>query len=41
MGTARQQMQNLGFFEAVGALVALGFGADTIKNLILQRTSGN
>jgi hypothetical protein len=39
MTTARQQAQNLSFLEAVGAVVALGFGADTIKNLIVQRSS--
>jgi hypothetical protein len=35
----RQQAQNLSFLGAVGALIALGFGADTIKNLISQRSS--
>jgi hypothetical protein len=39
MTTARQQAQSLTFLEAVGAVVALGFGADTIKNLILQRSA--
>jgi hypothetical protein len=39
MATARQQAQSLTFLEAIGAVVALGFGADTIKNLILQRSS--
>jgi len=41
MTTARQQAQNLSFLEAVGAVVALGFGADTVKNHIMQRTSSN
>jgi hypothetical protein len=39
MTTARQQVQSLSFLEAVGVVVALGFGADTIKNLIVQRSS--
>jgi len=41
MTTAQQQAQNLSFLEAVGAVVALGFGADTIKNLIVQRSSSS
>jgi hypothetical protein len=39
VATGRQQAQNLSFLGAVGALIALGFGADTIKNLISQRSS--
>jgi hypothetical protein len=39
MATARQQAQNLSFPEAVDAVVALGFGVDTIKNLIVQGSS--
>jgi hypothetical protein len=41
MTTARQQVQNLSFLEAVGVVIALGFGADTIKNLIVQRSSSS
>jgi hypothetical protein len=41
MTTARQQVQNLTFLEAVGVVVTLGFGADTIKNLIVQRSSSS
>ena len=41
MTTARQQVLNLSFLEAVGAVVALGFGADTIKNLIVNGSSSN
>jgi len=41
MTTARQQAQNLSFLEAVGAVAARGFGADTIKNLIMQRSSSS
>ena len=41
MTTARQQAQNLSFLEAVGAVVALGFGVDTIKNLITQGSSSS
>ena len=36
--TARQQIQTLSLIEAAGAAVALGFGADTIKNLLTQKT---
>ena len=41
MTTARQQVLHLSFLEAVGAVVALGFGADTIKNLIVNGSSSN
>jgi hypothetical protein len=41
MTTARQQVQNLSFLEAVGTVVALGFGADTIKNLIVRGSSSS
>lgn len=41
MATARQQAQSLTFLEAVGAVIALGFTADTLKNLVTQRPSGN
>jgi hypothetical protein len=39
MASARQQAQNLSFLEAVGAVVAIGFGVDTIKNLVVQGSS--
>jgi hypothetical protein len=41
MATARQQAQSLSFLEAVGAVIALGFAADTLKNLVTQRPSGS
>jgi hypothetical protein len=41
MTTARQQVLHLSFLEAVAAVVALGFGADTIKNLIVNGSSSN
>jgi hypothetical protein len=41
MATAQQQVLNLSFLESVGAVVALGFGADTIKNLIVNGSSSN
>jgi hypothetical protein len=34
--TARGKVETLGVFEAAGALIALGFGVDTLKNLITQ-----
>jgi hypothetical protein len=39
MTAAQQRVQSLTFFEAVGAVIALGFGADTIKNLVLKASS--
>jgi len=39
MTAAQQKVQSLSFFEAVGAVIALGFGADTIKNLVLKASS--
>jgi hypothetical protein len=39
MTAAQQKIQGLTFFEAVGAVIALGFGADTIKNLVLKASS--
>jgi hypothetical protein len=37
LATARQQIQSLSFLEAAGAAIALGFGADTVKNLLTQK----
>jgi hypothetical protein len=39
MTAAQQKVEDLTFFEAVGAVIALGFGADTIKNLVLKASS--
>ena len=41
MASAQQQAQNLSFLEAVSAVVALGFGIDTLKNLIVQGASSS
>lgn len=37
--TARTKIETLGTFSAAAALVGLGFGADTLKNLITQKAS--
>jgi hypothetical protein len=37
LATARQQIQSMTFLEASGAAIALGFGADTVKNLLTQK----
>jgi hypothetical protein len=37
MAVAQQQAQNVTWLEAVGAVFALGFGADTVKNLVTQK----
>jgi hypothetical protein len=37
LATARQQIQSMTFLEAAGAAIALGFGADTVKNLLTQK----
>ncbi len=39
--TARQQAASLTLPEAIGAVVALGFGADTLKNLITDKTTAS
>jgi hypothetical protein len=36
MATAQQQVRAMSFPEAAAAVVALGFGADTVKNIILS-----
>ena len=36
MTAAEQKVQSLTFFQAVSAVIGLGFGADTVKNLILR-----
>jgi len=41
MATAQQKIANLSFLGAVGAIIALGFGVDLVKNLALKNTSGN
>jgi hypothetical protein len=37
LAVAQQQAQNLSWLQAVGAVFALGFGADTVKNLVTQK----
>ena len=37
VGSAQHQAQSLTLLQAAGAVFALGFGADTLKNLIIQR----
>jgi len=37
VGSAQHQAQSLTLLQAAGAVFALGFGADTLKNLITQR----
>jgi hypothetical protein len=37
VGSAEHQAQSLTLLQAAGAVFALGFGADTLKNLITQR----
>ncbi len=39
--TARQQAASLTLPEAIGAVIALGFGADTLKNLITDKTASS
>jgi len=39
LATAQQKVQTLGFFEAVCAVIALGFSADTVKNLVLKSSA--
>jgi hypothetical protein len=39
MATAWQQVESLSFLGAVGAMIALGFGVDVLKNLALPRPS--
>jgi hypothetical protein len=41
IATAQQQVQGLTFLQAVGAVIALGFGADTLKNLITSKSAGS
>ena len=35
--TARDKVEGLGVFEGAAAIIAIGFGADTLKNLITQK----
>jgi hypothetical protein len=37
VAVAQQKVEGLTFLQAVGAVAALGFGADTLKNLVTQR----
>jgi hypothetical protein len=37
VGSAQHQAQSLTLLQAAGAVFALGFGADTLKNLITQK----
>lgn len=39
LATAQQQAQNLSLLQAAGAVMALGFGADTLKSLLTQKPS--
>jgi hypothetical protein len=40
VGSAEHQAQSLTLLQATGAVFALGFGADTLKNLITQKGAG-
>jgi len=41
VGSAQHQAQSLTLVQAAGAVFALGFGADTLKNLIIQQRGGS
>jgi hypothetical protein len=40
MSTAQQKIASLNFPDAVGAIVALGFGVDLVKSLAWKTSSG-
>ena len=40
VGSAEHKAQSLTLLQAAGAVFALGFGADTLKNLITQKGAG-